>query len=248
VVNLGGTAIGTGLGAPRMFIFQVVDALSQLTGLSVARAENLVEATQNADVFAEVSGILKACAVNFLKISSDLRLLSSGPEAGLGEIKLPARQAGSSIMPGKVNPVIPESTSQAAMLVMAHDVAIAQACAAGSLELNPFLPLVAHCLLDSLDLLAGAARILRRFCVEGITADEERCRAHVEASTAVVTALVARVGYEAACTVARKATERRCSIRDVVLADGILTEAEFFELTTPEAVCRLGSPDRGGQP
>jgi aspartate ammonia-lyase len=133
VVNLGGTAIGTGLGAPRTFIFQVVDTLSQLTGLSVARAENLVEATQNADVFAEVSGILKACAVNLSKISSDLRLLSSGPDAGLGEIKLPMRQAGSSIMPGKVNPVIAEATSQAAMLVMAHDAAIAQACAAGSL-------------------------------------------------------------------------------------------------------------------
>jgi aspartate ammonia-lyase len=248
VVNLGGTAIGTGLGAPRHFIFQVVDALSQLTGLSVARAENLVEATQNADVFAEVSGILKACAVNLLKISSDLRLLSSGPEAGLGEIKLPARQAGSSIMPGKVNPVIPEACSQAALLVMANDAAIAQACAAGNLELNPFLPLIAHCLLESLDLLAGAARILCRFCVEGMTADEARCRAHVDASTAVITALVARVGYETACAVARKASERQSSIRDVVLGEGILTAAEFAELTTSEAVCRLGSPDRGGQP
>ena len=247
VVNLGGTAIGTGLGAPRAFIFQVVDALAQLTGLSVARAENLVEATQNADVFAEVSGILKACAVNLLKISSDLRLLSSGPEAGLGEIKLPARQAGSSIMPGKVNPVIPEAVSQAVMLVMANDNAIAQACAAGSLELNPFLPLVAHCLLDSLDLLARAAGILCRHCVQGMTADEERCRAQVNASTAVVTALVERVGYQAASAIARKASERRCSIREVVLADGILPEHELDELTTPESVCRLGSPERGGE-
>jgi aspartate ammonia-lyase len=247
VVNLGGTAIGTGLGAPRAFIFQVVDALSQLTGLGVARAENLVEATQNADVFAEVSGILKACAVNLLKISSDLRLLSSGPEAGLGEIKLPARQAGSSIMPGKVNPVIPEAVSQAVMLVMANDNAIAQACAAGSLELNPFLPLVAHCLLDSLDLLARAAGILCRHCVQGMTADEERCRAQVNASTAVVTALVERVGYQAASAIARKASERRCSIREVVLADGILPEHELDGLTTPESVCRLGSPERGGE-
>ena len=247
VVNLGGTAIGTGLGAPRAFIFQVVDALSQLTGLGVARAENLVEATQNEDVFAEVSGMLKACAVNLLKISSDLRLLSSGPQAGLGEIKLPARQAGSSIMPGKMNPVIPEAVSQAALLVMAHDAALAQACAAGSLELNPFLPLVAHCLLDSLDLLAGAARILCHFCVQDMTADEDRCRAHVNASTAVVTALVARLGYETASAIARKASERGCTIRAVVLADGILTEREFDELTTPEAVCRLGSPERGGE-
>jgi len=177
-----------------------------------------------------------------------LRLLSSGPEAGLGEIKLPARQAGSSIMPGKVNPVIPEAVSQAAMLVTAHDAAITQACAAGSLELNPFLPLVAHCLLDSLDLLARAAGILRRLCVEGVTADEDRCRAHVQASTAVVTALVARVGYEAASNIAHKASERRCSIREVVLAGGILSEREFDELTTPEAVCRLGSPEREGKP
>jgi aspartate ammonia-lyase len=242
-VNLGGTAIGTGLGAPRAFIFQVVDCLRDLTGLSVARAENLVEATQNADVFVEVSGILKACAVNLLKISSDLRLLSSGPEAGLGEIKLPARQAGSSIMPGKINPVIPEAVTQAALLATAHDSAITQACASGSLELNPFLPLVAHSLLETLDLLTGATRILRRFCVEGLAADEERCQSHVQASTAVVTALVARIGYQTACTVAGKANERRCSIREVVLADGILSESEFAELTTPEAVCRLGSPE-----
>ena len=124
--------------------------MRELTGIGFARAENLVEATQNADVFVEVSGILKAHAVSLLKICTDLRLLASGPEAGLGEIRLPARQAGSSIMPGKVNPVIPEAVSQAAMLVMGHDATIATACAAGNLELNPFLPLVAACLLESL--------------------------------------------------------------------------------------------------
>jgi len=247
VVNLGGTAIGTGLGAPRAFIFQVVDALRDLTGLNVARAENLIEATQNADIFAEVSGILKACAVNLLKISSDLRLMSSGPEAGLGELVLPPRQAGSSIMPGKVNPVIPEAVSQASMLVVAHDTAITQACAAGSLELNPFLPLVAHSLLESLDLLTGAARILGRLCVQGLKADEKRCQAHVQASTAVVTALVSRLGYEVACAVVSKAQERACSIREVVISEGLLDEQEFAALTSPEAVCRLGSPGGGAQ-
>ena len=141
VVNLGGTAIGTGLAAPRKYIFQVVDQLRQLTGIGFARAENLVDATQNADVFVEVSGILKAHAVSLLKICGDLRLLSSGPLAGLGELRLPARQAGSSIMPGKVNPVIPEAVSQVAMRVIGHDTTITMACAAGSLELNPFLPL-----------------------------------------------------------------------------------------------------------
>ncbi len=154
VVNLGGTAVGTGLAAPRRYIFEVTETLRELTGLGLARAENLVEATQNADVFVEVSGILKAHATNLLKICSDLRLLSSGPDAGLGEIRLPQRQAGSSIMPGKVNPVIPEAVSQAAMLVIGNDAALTLACASGNLELNPFLPLVAQTLLDNLDLLS----------------------------------------------------------------------------------------------
>jgi aspartate ammonia-lyase len=242
VVNLGGTAIGTGLAAPRQYIFRVVDRLREQTGLNLARAENLVEATQNADVFVEVSGILKACATNLLKVSSDLRLMASGPEAGLGEIRLPARQAGSSIMPDKVNPVIPEAVSQAAMLVMSHDVAIANACASGSLELNPFLPLVAHCLLESLDLLARACDVLRRHCVEGMEADEERCRLHVRASTATVTALLPALGYERACALARAARTTGRTVRDAALEDGYLTAEQFDGLVTPEAVCRLGRP------
>jgi len=242
VVNLGGTAIGTGLAAPRQYIFRVVDRLRELTGLNLARAENLVEATQNVDVFVEVSGILKACATSLLKVCSDLRLMASGPEAGLGEIRLPARQAGSSIMPDKVNPVIPEAVSQAAMLVMSHDVAIAAACASGSLELNPFLPLVAHCLLESLDLLARGCDVLRRHCVEGMEADEERCRLHVHASTATVTALLPALGYERACALARTARATGRSVRDAALEDGFLTAEQFDELVTPEAVCRLGRP------
>jgi aspartate ammonia-lyase len=242
VVNLGGTAIGTGLAAPRQYIFQVVDQLREITGIGFARAENLVDATQNADVFVEVSGILKAHAVSLLKICGDLRLLSSGPEAGFGEIHLPARQAGSSIMPGKVNPVIPEAVSQAAMLVMGHDATITMACASGSLELNPFLPLVADCLLDSLDLLARANDILRRHCVEGIEADEARCRELVENSTAAVTALVPALGYERAGEAAKLARENRRSIRETVIVQGWLTGEEFDELISPEAVCRLGMP------
>ena len=246
VVNLGGTAIGTGLAAPRQFIFQVVDQLRELTGIGFARAENLVDATQNADVFVEVSGILKAHAVSLLKICGDLRLLSSGPEAGFGEIRLPARQAGSSIMPGKVNPVIPEAVSQAAMLVMGHDATIAMACAAGSLELNPFLPLVAHCLLESLDLLARADDILRRHCVDGIEADEARCRENVENSTAAATALLPALGYERAGEAARLAKETGRNIRETVIAQGWLTSGEFDALISPEAVCRLGAPERNG--
>jgi aspartate ammonia-lyase len=244
VVNLGGTAIGTGLAAPRQFIFRVVDTLRDLTGFGFARAENLIDATQNADVFVEVSGILKAHAVSLVKICTDLRLMASGPEAGLGELRLPARQAGSSIMPGKVNPVIPEAATQAAMLAMGHDSVIAAACAAGSLELNPFLPLVAACLLESIELLARADDLLRRHCIEGLEADEVRCRQQVENSTAAATALLPALGYDRVCEAARLARETRRTIREVVLAQGWLSIAEFDDLISPEAVCRLGSEIR----
>ena len=244
VVNLGGTAIGTGLGAPRRYIFRVVEHLRAITGLGLARAENLVEATQNADVFVEVSGILKACAATLFKIASDLRLLASGPDAGLGELHLPARQAGSSIMPGKVNPVIPEAVNQAAIAGFAHDQAITHACALGHLELNPFLPLVADALLDSLQLLTGAASILRRHCIEGLVADEQRCRQNVEGATATLTALVGSIGYEAAEQVARAAHDQHRPIRDVVIERGLLTAEQFDALIVPEAVLRLGTPDR----
>ena len=248
VVNLGGTAIGTGFAAPRQYIFRVVDTLRELTSIGFARAENLTEATQNVDVFVEVSGILKAHAMILLKVCGDLRLMSSGPEAGLGEIRLPQRQAGSSIMPGKVNPVIPEAVSQVALLVAGYDATIAAACGLGSLELNAFLPLVADCLLHSLSLLARACETLRRFCVEAIEADEARCAAHVHASSAAATALVPEIGYEAACEVVRRARERQATVRDVVVADGLLTAAQYDELLSAEAVCRLGTPQPLGRP
>ncbi|MDO8683533.1 MAG: aspartate ammonia-lyase [Armatimonadota bacterium] len=243
VVNLGGTAIGTGLAAPRQYIFQVVETLRELTGIGFARAENLVDATQNADVFVEVSGILKACAVSLLKVCTDLRLLSSGPEAGFGEIHLPPRQAGSSIMPGKVNPVIPEAVSQVAMLVMGNDQTIALAAASGNLELNAFLPLIADCLLESCDLLARACDILRRLCVEGIVADVEQCRRHVEGSTATVTALLPVIGYEGACRLAvAQMADKTKTIKELAIAEGILKAEQFDELVSPEAVTRLGNP------
>jgi len=242
VVNLGGTAIGTGLAAPREFIFQVVETLRELTGMGLARAENLIEATQNADVFVEVSGNLKACATTLFKICTDLRLMASGPEAGFGEIHLPQRQAGSSIMPGKVNPVIPEAVSQVAMLVMGYDQTTALAAASGNLELNPFLPLIAHCLLESCHLLAHGCDIMRRFCVEGMVADEKRCREHVEGSTATVTALVPAIGYENAARLIKLASKRRKSLKETAITEGMLTAQQFEEWVSPEAVCRLGSP------
>ena len=197
------------MAAPRDYIFSVVDELREITGLGLARAENLVDATQNADVFVEVSGLLKALAVTLVKMCGDLRLLSSGPHAGLGEIRLPARQAGSSIMPGKVNPVIPEAVTQAALLTIGHDQAVTLAAALGSLELNAFLPLVAHALLESFDLLTRGCEILRRLCVEGIEADEAACRRQVENATASATALVPLIGYDRATALVERGPAHR---------------------------------------
>ncbi len=246
VVSLGGTVVGTGFAAPRQYIFRVVDVLRELTGIGFARAQNLVEATQNADVFVEVSGVLKTHAATLLKIAGDLRLMSSGPDAGLGEIRLPRRQGGSAIMPDRVNPVIPEAVSQVALTVFGCDVTIGTAAGLGSLELNALLPLVADRLLESLRLLARADEALRRLCVEGIEADEERCAAHVSASVAAVTALVPEIGYGAACEVARGARERGVMARDVVLAQGLVTAEQYDQLLTAEAVSRLGTPQPRG--
>ena len=189
----------------------------------------------------EVSGFLKACASTLLKICSDLRLLSSGPESGFAEIILPQRQAGSSIMPGKVNPVIPEAVSQAAMLVFGLDASLTIACASGSLELNAFLPLVAVCLLDGIDVLANACDILCRLCVEGIEADEDQCRRYVEISTVTATALLPVLGYERMARIARRAREEKRSVREIVLEEKLLSSGQFDQLISPEAVCSLGS-------
>lgn len=244
VLNLGGTAVGTGLAAPRQYIFRVTEHLRSITGLGLARAENLVEATQNTDVYVEVSGILKACASNLLKIAGDLRLLSSGPDAGIGEIRLPPRQAGSSIMPGKVNPVIPEAVSQAAMAVMANDQAITIASSLGNLELNAFLPLIADSFLGSLDLLTNACSIFRRLCVTGLEANQERCRRHVDGATATLTALVDRIGYASAQEIAEEAKATGRGVRHVVIERGLLTAEDFDEMVSAESVTRLGSPLR----
>jgi aspartate ammonia-lyase len=244
VVNLGGTAIGTGLGAPRQYIFRVVEHLREITGLGLARAENLIEATQNGDAVVEVSGILRTLAVNLLKIANDLRLLSSGPHAGLGEIRLPPRQAGSSIMPGKVNPVIPEAVAQAAIAVMGHDLMIVQAIGGGNLDLSQFLPLAADSLLTSIDLLSAACDIFARHCVSGIEADANRCRRNIHNSTALLTALIDRIGYAAAEQLAHEVAASHCNqrnIRQLVIDRGLLSAEEFDELTSPERVTRLGS-------
>lgn len=241
VVNLGGTAIGTGLGAPKQFIFRVVDKLRENTNIGLARNENLIDGTQNTDVFVEVSGILKACATNLMKVANDLRLISSGPDAGLGEITLPEMQAGSSIMPGKINPVIPEAVVQVAIRVMGNDQVIAQASSAGNLELNQLMPLIAYSLLESLTLLSNAAKMFAEKCVVGIKANEEVCKKNVENSTAVVTALIPKLGYNKADQLADMARKQKLSIREAAILHGLISLEDFEELISPEAVCRLGS-------
>lgn len=239
-VNLGGTAVGTGLNADRRYIFVVVDILKEVTGLPLARAENMIDVTQNCDVFAEVSGLVRSAAVNLGKIASDLRLLSSGPSAGIGEIRLPQIQAGSSIMPGKVNPVATEAATQAAIQIMANDQAISTAAMSGQLELNAFLPLIAHNLFQSLKLLRNAADLLSEKCVVGIEADTERCAALLEGSFAVLTALSPHIGYDAASDLARTARDKRITIRQAAIESGLFTEAQLETILSPMEMTKPG--------
>lgn len=242
VVNVGGTAIGTGLGAPREYIFRVVEELRNLTGIGLCRAENLIEATQNADVFVEVSGLLKACAVTLAKVAGDLRLLASGPDAGIGELILPPLQEGSSLMPGKINPVVPEAVTQAAMVVVGHDATITWAAASGNLELNAFLPVIADALLSAIGLLSRACRMLRARCVEGLAANAARCRAQVEGATALATALVPFLGHARATALVAESRSTGRSVRELCIGRGWLDAASLDAILTPEAICRLGNP------
>ncbi len=241
-VNLGGTAIGTGFGAPPPYLAQVVDHLKELSGLEFSQAENLVDATQNADAFIEVSGLLKTCASSLLKIATDLRVMSSGPNTGIGEINLPPMQAGSSIMPGKVNPVIPEAVSQVAFLIMGYDLAITQACARGDLELNAFLPLTADCLLYGIDLLVQACQTLRTRCVQGITANEERCKEQAKVALSTASILLPVLGYEGAHKAVKDAAEKGVSLRDHVIEAGYLDAAGFNALMLAEAAAWTNKP------
>ncbi|HEX2948942.1 MAG TPA: lyase family protein [Armatimonadota bacterium] len=238
-VNLGGTAVGTGLNADRKFIYIVVDFLRQATGLNLARAENMMDLTQNADVFVEVSGLLKTAATTLVKISADLRLLSSGPRAGLAEVRLPEMQAGSSIMPGKVNPVITEALTEVAYQVMANDTAITLAAQAGQLELNAFMPLIAHNLLESLDLLHRGVSMFIERCLRGLSVDTERSSYLLEQSFSLATAVAPYLGYHVASDVAREAKEHGCTVRDILIERQLFTPDELdqitaaYELTTP---------------
>jgi len=239
-VNIGGTAVGTGLAAPKKYIFRVIENLREITGIGLARAENLVENTQNTDVFCEVSGLLKTHASNLIKISNDIRLLSSGPHSGFGEINLPAVQAGSSIMPGKVNPVIPELACQVGIKVLGNDSIISIACSLGQLELNQNVPLIAFSMLETLELLINANKIFREKCIEGITANRKNISRHLETSTAVLTTLLPALGYKKASELAVKIPQSGLSVKEYVIKEGLITEEEYNRLTSPESILSLG--------
>ncbi|MCX8021646.1 MAG: aspartate ammonia-lyase [Syntrophorhabdaceae bacterium] len=239
-VNIGGTAVGTGLNAGKTYIYRVIEILRDLTGFGLARAENPFEATQNADIYGEVSGFLKAAAINLAKIASDIRLLSSGPKAGIGELKLPEVQAGSSIMPGKVNPVITEMVTELSYQIIANDVAISIASASGQLELNPFMPLIAHCLLGSLTLLKNGARLFADRCIKGIVVDEEKCSSHFKASQGIVTAFAPYIGYKKATDIALKSYERNIPVTEILIEEGLFTEDEIEAILKPEELTTPG--------
>lgn len=237
-INLGATAIGTGLNTPPNYATLVTAKLSELSGIPLVKSQNLVEATQDAGAYVQLSGVLKRVAVKLSKISNDLRLLSSGPRAGLGEINLPPMAPGSSIMPGKINPIIPEVVNQVAFEVIGNDLTVTMAAEAGQLELNAMEPVIAYNLFTSLDMLGRACRTLAQRCVRGITANREHCRQQVENSIGLVTALNPILGYEKATLIADEALRTGKSVVEVVLERGYMDREQLEQLLSPQKMIR----------
>jgi aspartate ammonia-lyase len=250
-INMGATAIGTGINAPQGYAEAVRAHLSRITGLELITAPDLVEATADTGAFVQLSGVLKRCAVKLSKICNDLRLLSSGPRAGFGEINLPPMQPGSSIMPGKVNPVIPEVVNQVCFDVIGGDVTVTMAAEAGQLQLNVFEPVIAYRLLGGMHALTNACKALRERCVDGITANPDRMRHFVEHSIGIVTALVPVIGYEASTEVARDALASGRGVFELVMERGLMTREQLDHALNPEAMTApraVPSTARPGRP
>jgi aspartate ammonia-lyase len=235
-INMGATAIGTGITAAAGYTEQVRKRLSEVTGLELMTSPNLIEATSDTGAFVQLSGVLKRCAVKLSKVCNDLRLLSSGPRAGLGEINLPPMQPGSSIMPGKVNPVIPEVMNQVCFDVIGGDVTVTMAAEAGQLQLNAFEPIIAYRILRSIDELRNACVVLRTRCVVGITANPDQLRRFVEHSIGIVTALVPTLGYSKATQVAKEALESGRGVYDVVLEQGLMSREQLDQVLNPRSM------------
>lgn len=239
-LNMGGTAVGTGLNADESYLRRIVPNLSEISGMDLVQAYDLIDATQNLDSFVAVSGAVKACAVTLSKIANDLRLMSSGPRAGFGEINLPAKQNGSSIMPGKVNPVIPEVVNQVAFNAIGNDMTITMAAEAGQLELNAFEPIIFYCLFQSIDTIAYAVNTFVDNCVIGITANETRCRYFVENSVGIITAICPYVGYQKAAEIAKEAIKTGESVRKLIIEKGLLTKEQMNEIMDPVQMTEPG--------
>jgi aspartate ammonia-lyase len=235
-INLGATAVGTGINAHPRYAELACRRLAEITSIELTTAQNLVEATQDAGAFVQLSGVLKRVAVKLSKVCNDLRLLSSGPRAGLGEINLPPVQAGSSIMPGKINPVIPEVLNQVAFEVVGNDVAVSFAAEGGQLQLNAFEPVIAHSLFESLAHLRAGCLTLAERCVRGITANHEHLKHLVERSAGIVTALNPHIGYTQATQVAQEAMATGQSVYDLVLEKGLLSKESLDEILRPESL------------
>ena len=232
-INMGGSAIGTSINVEPQYLEQIAPLLSEVAGYPLTKADDLIDATQNLDSFAVVSSALKTFAINLSKICNDLRLMSSGPRTGFQEIFLPSKQNGSSIMPGKVNPVIPEVVNQVAFLVMGHDLTISAVIEAGQLELNAFEPVLFYQLFESITALTAAVDTFTVNCVEGIKANIDRCRENVNKSIGVVTAIVPFIGYQRAADIAKESLRTGMSVRRIILRDGLLSEEELARILDP---------------
>lgn len=240
VVNMGATAIGTGINADKQYEEKIVPNLNNVTDLNLKQSENLVDGTQNVDGFVEVSSAIKTCAVSLSKIANDLRLMSSGPKTGFGEINLPPKQNGSSIMPGKVNPVIPEVVNQVAFNIIGNDMTITMAAEAGQLELNAFEPVIFYKLFESIETLTNGVDTFINNCILGITANKNRCKDLVENSVGIVTALCPYVGYKESARIAKIAMKTGEPVREIILKLGILDEEQLNEVLDTKAMTEPG--------
>jgi aspartate ammonia-lyase len=235
-VNLGGTAIGTGINTHPRYAALAVRYLADMSGKPIVPATNLIEATSDMGAFVFFSGILKRLAIKLSKVANDLRLLSSGPRTGFGEIHLPSMQPGSSIMPGKVNPVIPEAVNQTAYQVIGNDLAVTMAAEAGQLQLNAMEPLIVYNLLSSIKMLDSACRMFEHRCIRGIRADREQCRLHVERSIGIITALVPHIGCANSSRIAAQALHTGSTVRELVIGEGLLDATQLDALLSPQSM------------
>ncbi|MBR6351311.1 MAG: aspartate ammonia-lyase [Firmicutes bacterium] len=239
-INMGGTAVGTGINANKQYFDTIADILTEVSGVEYRQADDLIDATMHIDCFAAISSAVRDCALALSKIANDLRLLGSGPRTGFGEINLPAKQNGSSIMPGKVNPVIPEVVNQAAFRIVGNDMTISMAVEGGQLELNAFEPVTFYSLFQSIVILRNAAETFRVNCVEGITANVERCRELLDSSVGTVTALNPYLGYNKSAEIAKRALTENISIQDIILSEHILTEEQLGKVMDPYRLTEPG--------